>query len=109
MAPAEFVPALPWLVPFAGLFRLADPKPTLDDVLPADGPLVSVIIPARNESAVIETVVGSVLATRYPRLELIVVDDRSTDDTAARVGRLIERDPGRLGPSARLLRPGDRR
>jgi chlorobactene glucosyltransferase len=93
VAPAEFVPALPWLAPFAGLFRLADPKPTLDDVPPADGPLVSVIIPARNESAVIETVVGSVLATRYPRLELIVVDDRSTDDTAARVGRLIEREP----------------
>ncbi len=92
MAPADFLPALPWLVPFAGLFRLADPKPSLDDASPADGPLVSVIIPARNESAVIERVVGSVLATRYRSLELIVVDDRSTDDTAARVARLVTAD-----------------
>jgi len=92
VAPVDFLPALPWLVPFASLFRLADPRPRLDDVPPADGPLVSVIIPARNESMVIETVVGSVLATRYPRLELIVVDDRSTDDTAARVARLIAGD-----------------
>jgi chlorobactene glucosyltransferase len=92
VAPADFLPALPWLVPFASLVRLADPRPSLDDVPPADGALVSVIIPARNESAVIERVVGSVLATGYRRLELIVVDDRSTDDTAARVARLIAGD-----------------
>lgn len=92
MAPADFLPALPWLVPFASLFRLADPRPSLNDVPPAEGPLVSVIIPARNESPVIETVVRSVLATHYRRLELIVVDDRSTDDTAARVTRLIAGD-----------------
>ena len=89
MAPADFLPALPWLAPFASLFRLTDPRPSLDDVPPAEGPLVSVIIPARNESSVIETVVRSVLATHYRRVELIVVDDRSTDDTAARVARLI--------------------
>jgi chlorobactene glucosyltransferase len=99
VAPADFLPALPWLVPFASLFRLADPRPRLDDVSPTDGPPVSVIIPARNEAAVIETVIASVLATRYPRLELIVVDDRSTDDTAARVARLVAGDA-----RARLLR-----
>jgi chlorobactene glucosyltransferase len=92
VAPTDLLPALPWLVPFAGLFRLADRRPRLDDVPPADGPLVSVIVPARNESAVIQVVVQSVLATRYPRFELIVVDDRSTDDTAARVARLIAGD-----------------
>jgi chlorobactene glucosyltransferase len=92
VAPADVLPALPWLVPFASLFRLGDPRPRLDDVSPVEGPPVSVIIPARNESAVIETVVRSVLATHYRRLELIVVDDRSTDDTAARVARLIAGD-----------------
>ncbi|HKT60722.1 MAG TPA: glycosyltransferase family 2 protein, partial [Gemmatimonadales bacterium] len=92
MAPADFLPALPWLVPFASLFRLSDARPSLEDVPPIDGPLVSVIIPARNESPVIETVVRSVLSTRYPRLELIVVDDRSTDDTAAKVARLAAAD-----------------
>jgi chlorobactene glucosyltransferase len=92
VALTDFLPALPWVLPFASLFRLADRRPRLDDVPPADGPLVSVIIPARNESAAIETVVESVLATRYPTFELIIVDDRSTDDTAARVARLVAGD-----------------
>jgi cellulose synthase/poly-beta-1,6-N-acetylglucosamine synthase-like glycosyltransferase len=95
VAPADFIPALPWLVPFASLFRLADARPSLSDVPPAEGTLVSVIIPARNESATIETVVRSVLASRYRPLEVIVVDDRSTDDTAARVAHLAA-DDGRL-------------
>jgi chlorobactene glucosyltransferase len=53
---------------------------------------VSVIIPARNESQGIETVIRSVLDSTYPDLELIVVDDRSTDDTAERVLRLAQGD-----------------
>jgi chlorobactene glucosyltransferase len=92
VAPADLVPALPWLAPFASLFRLADARPNLTDVAPADGPPVSVIIPARNESATIATVVRSVLASRYPEIEVIVVDDRSTDDTAAAVGRMAAED-----------------
>ncbi|HET9726026.1 MAG TPA: glycosyltransferase family 2 protein, partial [Gemmatimonadales bacterium] len=92
MALANFLPALPWLAPFASLFRLADARPSLEDVPPTDGPPVSVIIPARNESAVIETVVRSILVTSYQQVELIVVDDRSTDDTAAKVARLAPRD-----------------
>src|SRR6267142_721755 len=81
-----------WFLPFLTFFRLAKRKPNLDDISPVDGPLVSVIVPARNESETIETVVGSVLATRYPHLELLVVDDRSTDDTAARVARIAAHD-----------------
>jgi chlorobactene glucosyltransferase len=49
---------------------------------------VSVIVPARNESATIGTVVGSILATTYRPFELLVVDDRSSDETAAIVERL---------------------
>jgi chlorobactene glucosyltransferase len=88
------LPALPWLAPFAALARLGRRTPELSTA-PAvtDGPLVSVVIPARNESRVIATVLGSVLESRYTALEIIVVDDRSTDDTAARVAGIAERDP----------------
>jgi chlorobactene glucosyltransferase len=89
----ELLPALPWLTPFATLPRLARSRPNLSDVPPASAGLVSVIIPARNESAVIATVLGSVLASAYRPLQVLVVDDRSTDDTAARVAELARRDP----------------
>jgi chlorobactene glucosyltransferase len=40
-----------------------------------------VIIPARNESSTIATVLGSILQSTYQPFELLVVDDRSTDNT----------------------------
>lgn len=89
----ELLPALPWLAPFAVIPRLAKLRPNLSDSPTASNGLVSVIIPARNESAVIETVVTSVLASAYRPIEVLVIDDRSTDDTAARVGELARRDP----------------
>jgi chlorobactene glucosyltransferase len=91
--PVDLLPALPWLLPFAGLVRLARLRPNLSDITPVvTGPLVSVIVPARNESATIETVIRSVLASTYAPLELLVVDDRSTDDTAAIVERIAAGD-----------------
>jgi chlorobactene glucosyltransferase len=53
-------------------------------------PLVSVIVPARNEARNIERCVESLVRSNYPNFEVIVVDDRSTDGTAERaraVGR----------------------
>jgi len=95
------LPALPWLLPWLGLFRLARKRPSLSDITPAtDGPLVSVIVPARNEASAIGTVVASVLASHYRNFELLVVDDRSTDETAAIVERLERESGGRL----RLIR-----
>lgn len=46
-------------------------------------PLVSVIIPAWNAEHFLARCVGSVVAQSYPRLEVVVVDDGSTDGTAA--------------------------
>ncbi|WP_027344447.1 bifunctional polysaccharide deacetylase/glycosyltransferase family 2 protein [Hamadaea tsunoensis] len=49
---------------------------------------VSVIVPAYNEAANIAATVRSLLASDYPKLEVIVVDDGSSDDTAGIVERL---------------------
>jgi glycosyltransferase involved in cell wall biosynthesis len=48
-----------------------------------EGPLVSVVLPTWNRAALVTRAIASVQAQRYPRWELLVVDDGSTDDTAA--------------------------
>ncbi|MEP6671587.1 MAG: glycosyltransferase [Chthoniobacter sp.] len=53
-----------------------------------DAPLVSILVPARNEALNIEACVGSLLAQDYPRYELIVLDDHSDDGTGDMVRRL---------------------
>lgn len=53
-----------------------------------DGPLVSVIVAARNEERGIEAGLRSLLRLAYPKLEVIVVNDRSSDGTAAILDRL---------------------
>jgi chlorobactene glucosyltransferase len=82
-----------WALPFAGIVPLARRKPDVADAPPVDGIPASVIIPARNESATIATVVRSILASPYQPLEVIVVDDRSTDDTASQVEAMAATDP----------------
>ncbi len=63
------------------------------DIPPANPPLVSVIVPARNEAHNIARCVSSILSTTYPNLELIVVDDSSTDGTAPIAREAAEGDP----------------
>ena len=54
---------------------------------PVIAPPVTVIIPAYNEGKVIDAALRSVLALRYPRFDVLVVDDGSTDDTLAVASR----------------------
>jgi hypothetical protein len=59
---------------------------------PSDAPFVSLVIPARNEARNIARCAESALAADYPRLEVIVVDDHSTDGTGEIVRAIAERD-----------------
>jgi glycosyltransferase involved in cell wall biosynthesis len=54
---------------------------------------VSVLIPARNEERSIAAAVESVLASRGIELEVVVLDDSSTDRTAAIVAAIAAMDP----------------
>lgn len=64
---------------------------------PSPDPLVSIVIPAYNRADTIARAIESVLAQDYPRLEVIVVDDGSTDATQGVVG-------GFADPRIRLAR-----
>ena len=87
--------AAPWILgPIVTIVRARFSRSLDGEVAepPADAPLVSIVIPARNEARNIGRCAESALASRYPRLEVIVVDDHSTDDTAAIAGELASRD-----------------
>ena len=87
--------AAPWIVgPIitiarARISRSLDEEPADP---PSDPPLVSLVIPARNEARNIRRCVESALASSYPRLEVIVADDHSTDETGAIAAEIAARD-----------------
>jgi chlorobactene glucosyltransferase len=58
-----------------------------------DGPLVSVLIPARNEEGNIKNCVDSLCRQNYKNYEILVINDNSTDDTWAVINRLAQADP----------------
>jgi chlorobactene glucosyltransferase len=74
--------------------------------VPREAPELSIIVPARNEARQIEQCVRSLLAQDYPHFEVIVVDDRSHDDTAAIVSRLAEEDARVMLVEGEPLPPG---
>lgn len=60
---------------------------------PPPYPLISIIVPARNEERNIRRCAEALLAQIYPNLEFVIVDDRSTDATPQIVAELAARDP----------------
>ncbi|MGZ4815726.1 MAG: glycosyltransferase, partial [Terriglobales bacterium] len=68
------------------------------DVDCADWPMVTILIAAHNEEAVIADCINALLQVDYPadKLKLVPVNDRSTDRTRQIIDDLIEKNPGRI-------------
>ena len=64
------------------------PKP----VLPIDGPLVSVIVPNYNHAAFLDERIGSILNQTYTNIEVLLMDDCSSDNSCEVLQRWAEKD-----------------
>ena len=67
--------------------------------------LVSVIVPVHNRASLLREAVGSALGQTYANLEVVIVDDTSTDQTPAVIAGLVACAPGRV----RALRQAENR
>ncbi|GJE56027.1 MULTISPECIES: glycosyltransferase [Methylobacterium] len=79
---------LPAVLAAVNLRALATPDPA-----PSATGLVSILIPARNEAAIIAGTVRAALASEGVAVEVLVGDDHSTDATAALVSEIAMGDP----------------
>ncbi|MGE0556555.1 MAG: glycosyltransferase family 2 protein [Gemmatimonadales bacterium] len=81
---------------FVGLLVGSRQLPQLAEIEPvadAAAPSVSIVVAARNEARGIEAGLRSLLALDYPALEIVVVDDRSTDATPDVLARMAQSEP----------------
>ena len=82
---APLLAAAPWLVGLlVVMWRMSRSRhlAVYPAAPPPNAPALSVIVPARDEAANIARCVASLVASAYPALDIIVVDDHSTDDTS---------------------------
>ena len=66
--------------------------PHSNSKIPEPAPLVSILIPARDEEANIEACLESLRKQDYPNFEILVLDDNSSDNTANIVERISAKD-----------------
>jgi chlorobactene glucosyltransferase len=86
---------LTWLVHSRGaISTVLQPDPVgLENSTPGSLPLISVIIPARNETHTIRECLQAIFSQTFPNFEVIVVDDRSTDDTPRILAEMAAAEP----------------
>jgi hypothetical protein len=98
---ALFLATFPATMVVANLFfvRRAEGRPEA-------GTLVSILIPARNEEAHIGGCLNAALASRDVAIEIVVMDDGSTDSTAMIVQDYAARDPRVRLETCPALPPG---
>jgi len=97
---------LAWLVALAWLWKVTDAAfglPRIPNLLlpehniaPAGSPSITVIVPARNEAADLAATLHSLLTQDYPNLQIIAVDDRSTDQTGLIIDTIAAEHPDKL-------------
>jgi len=97
---AGIIPALAWLVRVAGAAR---GMPFIPEISGEDwnlsaprNPRLSVIVPALNEEENVEAALRSLVAQDYQNLEIIAINDRSTDSTGEVMERVAAESAGRL-------------
>jgi GT2 family glycosyltransferase len=95
-----------WLVALIWVWRVVDAHrglPGIPDLLrsehdhaPAGLPALTVIVPARNEAKDIRACLTSLLQQDYPAIDILAVNDRSTDATGAIMDELAALHPAKL-------------
>jgi glycosyltransferase involved in cell wall biosynthesis len=100
------VELIAWLVALTWLWKVTDaafglpriPNLLLSEhnIVPAGSPSITVIVPARNEAADIAATLHSLLSQDYANLQIIAIDDRSTDDTGTIITAIASQHPDKL-------------
>lgn len=88
--------ALYWVAVALLLLRVVRSVPSVHALRappPSRWPRLSLIMPARNEEPTLESALRSKLQATYPELELVLVDDRSTDATGAVADAFARTEP----------------
>jgi chlorobactene glucosyltransferase len=91
--------SLPWIALLLIMPLMLLRRPRLSAFEPAaaaEEPLVSVIVPARDEAVNISVCLASLLNSEYSNLEIVVVDDGSSDGTGDIVQILADHSDGRV-------------
>ena len=104
-----FLGAISSVLLLHGTIMLVRRCPQLGELRPPEPPswpALSVVVPACNEAGTIEPALASLLAQNYPGLEIVLVDDRSTDGTGAIIDRLAASDPRMRAVHVRELPAG---
>ncbi len=98
---ADWTLALVWCVRTRTLMNRLDEVPDLSgvqwDLCPASAPGLVVVVPAKDEEATIGPAMATLMAQDYPWMQVVAIDDRSTDATGRILDEMAAKHPDRLG------------